>query len=171
MKALTALLLALLAPTIAWAQLSSSPIPSFTATALTGEKVRSAKLVGQPTILIVTPSKDAAEDTRLWVQALRKNIDVKAIRIRDVLAIDLPFFMSESDAIGRAKQKIPARYHDQTWIFAEQDLENALGIPANSPKAFVVVLDSAGQVLARVEGDPTAERIDQVQAAVLSTKP
>ena len=171
MKVLATVLLALLAPALVRAQPSSSPIPSFTATALTGEKVSSAKLIGQPTILIVTPSKDAAEDTRLWVKALRKNIDQKAIRIRDVLAIDLPFFMSESDAIGRAKKKIPARYFDQTWIFAEQDLENALGIPTNSHKAFVIVLDSAGQVLARVEGEPTAARIDQVQSAVLSTKP
>jgi hypothetical protein len=171
MRFLTALLLALLAPAASWSQLADSKIPSFTATALTGEKVSSAQLIGQPTVLIVTPSKDAAEDTRLWALALRKNIDEKAIRIRDVLAIDLPFFMSESDAIGRAKEKIPARYFDQTWIFAEQDLERALNIPANSSKAFVVVLDSAGQVIARVEGDPTQARIDQVQSAVLSTKP
>lgn len=54
-------------------------------------KVASAKLIGQPTILIVTPSKDAAEDTRMWAKALRKNIDQNKVRIRDVLAIDLPF--------------------------------------------------------------------------------
>ncbi len=171
MKIPVTFLLALLASAAAWSQLASSKIPDFTATALTGEKVSSAELIGQPTILIVTPSMDAAQDTRLWVEALRKNIDEKAIRIRGVLAIDLPFFMSESDAIGRAKEKIPARYLDQTWIFAEQDLENALGIPTNSHKAFVIVLDAAGQVLARVEGDPTQARIDQVQSAVLSTKP
>ena len=52
-------LFALLAPVGAWAQLSSSPIPDFTATALTGEKVSAAQLIGQPTILIVTPSTDA----------------------------------------------------------------------------------------------------------------
>jgi len=171
MKISVTFLLALLASAAAWSQLASSKIPDFTATALTGEKVSSAELIGQPTILIVTPSMDAAQDTRLWVEALRKNIDEKAIRIRGVLAIDLPFFMSESDAIGRAKEKIPARYFDQTWIFAEQDLENALGIPTDSHKAFVIVLDAAGQVLARVEGDPTQARIDQVQSAVLSAKP
>jgi cytochrome oxidase Cu insertion factor (SCO1/SenC/PrrC family) len=171
MRFLTALLFALLAPATAWSQFADSKIPRFTATALTGEKVSSAQLIGQPTVLIVTPSKEAAEDTRLWVQALRKNIDPKAIRIRDVLAIDLPFFMSESDAIGRAKEKIPARYFDQTWIFAEQELERALGIPTNSHKAFVVVLDSAGQVIARVEGNPTEARVEQVQSAVRSTKP
>jgi len=54
---------------------------------------------------IVTPSTDAAKDTRLWVEALRKNVDQSGVRVRDVFAIDLPFFMSEDDAIGRAKEK------------------------------------------------------------------
>jgi peroxiredoxin len=59
MKTVITLMLALLSPVNAWAQLSNSPIPNFTATALTGEKVSAAQLIGQPTILIVTPSTDA----------------------------------------------------------------------------------------------------------------
>lgn len=152
------------------AQAAGSPIPAFTATALTGGKVSSDELVGQPTILIVTPSKDAAQDTRLWAQALRKNIDHKSIRIRDVLAIDLPFFMSEADAIGRAKEKIPARYHDQTWLFAKPDLEKALGIAPDSHKAVVMVLNTQGKIVTRVEGDPTEQRVSKVQSAVQSLR-
>ena len=38
----------------------NSPIPSFHATALSGEKITDAKLIGQPTILIITPTKEAA---------------------------------------------------------------------------------------------------------------
>ena len=147
-----------------------SPIPSFEATALSGEKVTDAALVGQPTILIVTPSKAAAEDTRQWAVALRENLDEKSIRVRDVLAVDLPFFMSEADAIGRAKEKIPARYHDQTWILAETSLETALGIPTNSASAFVIALDSQGQIIARVAGGPTEQRIEQIRAAARSLK-
>lgn len=162
------LLLALAAMPLSLAQTADSPIPAFTATALTGGKVSSDQLVGQPTILIVTPSKDAAEDTRLWVQALRKSIDHKSIRIRDVLAIDLPFFMTEADAIGRAKEKIPARYHDQTWLFAKPGLEQALGIAPDSHKAFVIVLNAQGKIVARVEGDPTEQRVGEVQTAVRS---
>ncbi|MBA2721590.1 MAG: hypothetical protein H0U56_01575 [Methylibium sp.] len=162
---------ALLGASSAFAQTAASPIPSFTATALSGKKVTADKLIGQPTILIVTPSKEAAEDTRLWAKALRKNIDQQAIRVRDVLAIDLPFFMSESDAIGRAKKKIPARYYDQTWILAETDLEKALNIPTNSRKAFVIVLDAEGKIVARVEGEPTEARLNEVQSAVQSIKP
>jgi len=170
MKTSITLALALLAPVGAWSQLSSSPIPDFTATALTGEKVSAAQLIGQPTILIVTPSKDAAKDTRLWAQALRKNVDQSAVRIRDVLAIDLPFFMSEEDAIGRAKEKIPARYQDQTWILSESNLESALNIPRDSAKAFVFVLDAQGKVIARVEGEPNDAQLSEVEKAVRSTK-
>lgn len=166
-------LLALLAPSLApllvsaaLAQTSGSPIPSFEATVLTGQTVSSAQLIGQPTLLIVTPSKGAAEDTRLWVQALREHIDPKAIRIRDVLAVEVPFFMSEADVIGRAKAKIPQRYHDQTWITSGTRLEQALDIPVASAKAFVLVLNAQGGIVVRVAGDPTDERIQAVESAV-----
>ncbi|MCJ7592590.1 MAG: hypothetical protein MUO51_14690 [Woeseiaceae bacterium] len=148
----------------------NSPIPAFEATALSGEKITDAKLIGQPTILIVTPSKAAAKDTRKWVNALRENLDPKSIRIRDVLAIDLPFFMSEADAIGRAKEEIPARYYDQTWILNEPILEKALNIPRESASAYVIVLDSEGQIIARVSGAPTEQRVSQVMSAVRSMK-
>jgi peroxiredoxin len=169
-KKVITLALALLAPFGVWAQLSNSPIPDFTATALTGEKVSAAQLIGQPTILIVTPSKDAAKHTRMWAEALRKNVDQSAVRIRDVLALDLPFFMSEEDAIGRAKEKIPARYQDQTWILSESSLESALNIPRDSAKAFVFVLDAQGKVIARVKGAPNEAKLSEVEMAVRSTK-
>jgi hypothetical protein len=148
----------------------NSPIPSFEATALSGEKITDAKLIGQPTILIVTPSKAAAEDTRKWAIALRENLDTKSIRIRDVLAVNLPFFMSEADAIGRAKEVIPARYHDQTWILDETSLETALEIPTASASAYVIVLDAEGQIIARVSGPPTEQRVSQVKSAFRSVK-
>jgi len=170
MTRFTLLLIALSIMGGAHGQTGGSPIPSFTATALSGQKVTSDKLIGQPTLLIVTPSTDAAADTRMWVEALRKNIDPKAVRIRDVLAVDLPFFMSEADAIGRAKEKIPARYHDQTWIFAQKDLEIALDIPTDSAKAFVVVLNSEGKIVTRVEGEPTKARVEEISSAVRSLK-
>ena len=151
-------------------ELFSSPIPNFTATVLTGEKVSSAQLIGQPTILIVTPSTEAATDTRLWAEALRKNVNQREVRIIDVLAIDLPFFMSEEDAIGRAKEKIPARYQDQTWILSKSNLETALNIPSSSAKAFVFVLNAQGNTCPRrgqagqcqAHGYKTGSSLDQV---------
>jgi hypothetical protein len=161
---LAACLLSFLAP----ASNAQSDLPSFKATSLTGQTVTEQKLIGQPTILIVTPSKAAAEETRQWAQVLRKNIDPKKVFVRDVLAIDLPFFISESDAIGRAKQKIPKRFHDQTWLLAESNLEESLNIPPSSEDAFVLVLNSGGKVVARVKGEPTAQRIAEIEKAVSS---
>jgi hypothetical protein len=92
------------------------------------------------------------------------------VRIRDVLAIDLPFFMSEEDAIGRAKEVIEERYQEQTWILSESRLESALNIPRDSAKAFVFVLDTQGQIIARVEGAANAAKLSEVEMAVHSTQ-
>ncbi len=170
LTALCVAALAALAPAAGAAPADGSPIPAFEATSLKGAKVTQRQLLGQPTVLIVTPSKGAAADTRMWAKALRESLDPKAIRVRDVLAIDLPFFMSEADAIGRAKEKIPARYHDQTWLLGEPTLEKAFGIPTDSRKAFVFVLDAQGKVLARVSGEPTKQRVDEIGAAVRKVK-
>ena len=135
------------------------PWPSFMATTLSGEKVDSNKLIGQPTLLILTPSRDAAESTREWVKTLRPLIDERHYRVRDVLAVDLPFFMQEEDAIGLAKENIPKGYHDQTWILDSQAMEIALGVPADSEIAVIVVLDMNGNLISQVHGIVTPERV------------
>ena len=148
----------------------ASPIPEFDATALNGERVRSSQLIGQPTILIVTPSKGggAAQDTREWAEQLPKLIDVDKWRIRAVLAIDLPFFMDEQDALSAARDKIPPRYHDQTWLTGGTKLERALGIPPDGDQAFVLVLDETGEAVVQVSGAPTQRRLRAVEAAARS---
>jgi hypothetical protein len=147
-----------------WAQ--AQALPSIEATTLTGETVTGKNLLGQPAILIVTPSRDAAEETRQWVQALRKNLDPSEVKVRDVLALDLPFFISEQEALDRARQKIPQKYHDQTWLLAESALEQALNVPDSSEEAYVFALNPQGQVVARVRGSPTTSKIDEIQKAV-----
>lgn len=152
------------------AALADSPWPSFKATALDGDVVASDRLIGQPTLLIITPSRHAAESTRRWVNALRDELNPENYRVRDVLAVNLPFFMSEEDAIGRAKEAIPERFHDQTWILNSDVLENAFGIPSDSKIASVVVLDSAGQVVARVHGTLNESRLKTIVSAAKSLR-
>jgi hypothetical protein len=144
------------------------PWPSFTATTLSGETVDSDKLIGQPTLLILTPSRNAAESTREWANALRSKIDQSKYRIRDVLAVNLPFFMSEEDVIGRAKEKIPQRYYDQTWILNSQVMENALRVPADSDEAVICVLDKNGVLVSQVHGKVTTERMMVITVALQS---
>lgn len=149
----------------------ASPIPPFEATALTGETVSSQKLIGQPTVLIVTPSRGAADQTRRWVEALQRNVSPQGILVRDVIAIDLPFFFSEEDALGRARDRIPRQYYEQTWLLNAPVLERALNIPTGSGEAHVLVLDSQGEIVARVAGNPTDARIAEVQQAVQQVRP
>jgi len=146
----------------------AGPWPSFTATTLSGEKVDSNKLLGQPTLLILTPSSNAAKSTREWVNALRSRIDQNKYRIRVVQAIDLPFFMSEEDAMGRAKRKVPKRYHDQTWILNYQVMEEALGVQTDSDEAVIVVLDQNGDLVSQVYGMVTTARMRENTNALQS---
>ncbi|MFT6927099.1 MAG: putative transcriptional regulator [Psychromonas sp.] len=144
------------------------PWPSFTATTLSRGKVHSDKLLGQPTLLILTPSRNAAESTREWVNALQSKIDQSKYLVRDVLAVDLPFFMSEEDAIGLAKEKISTRYHDQTWILNSQVMEDALGVVSDSDQAVIVVLDKNGNLISQVHGMVTTARMSQITDALQS---
>ena len=142
------------------------PWESFTATTLTNEKVDSSVLLGQPTLLIITPSKAAADSTKAWTNALEKALEGKKLRIRDVLTINLPFFMSEADAVGRAREVVPERYYDQTWILDSQIMEEALDIPTESKLAVVLILDASGSIIARVHGQLTDLRLAVIVRAV-----
>jgi predicted transcriptional regulator len=144
------------------------PWPSFTATTLSREIVHSDKLLGQPTLLILTPSRNAAESTREWVNALRSKIDQSKYLVRDVLAVDLPFFMSEEDAISLAKEKVSTRYHDQTWILNSQVMEVALGVVSDSDEAVIVVLDKNGNLVSQVHGRVTTARMSEIIDALQS---
>jgi len=147
---------------------AESPIGAFSATSLSGQKVSEQDLLGEGSILIVTPSRDAAGDTRAWVSALQKRVDTKSRRVRDVICIDLPFFMTERDALAMAKKKIPERFHDQTWLLASTVLEDSLSVPASSSDAFVFVFDAEGTIAARVRGAPSEKRIQQLNNALSS---
>tara|TARA_R110001583_G_scaffold16561_8_gene67806 strand:+ start:788 stop:1342 length:555 start_codon:yes stop_codon:yes gene_type:complete len=150
------------------AMAGDAPWPSFMATTLSGEKVDSNKLIGQATLLILTPSRNAADSTREWANKLRSEIDQSKYRVRDVLAVDLPFFMSEEDVIGNAKEKIPQRYHDQTWILNSQIMEEALGVPSDSEEAVIVVLDNNANLISQVHGKVTTARMSEITETLKS---
>lgn len=163
-------LIALAAVPAGIAAQDTGALPQFDATVLTGERVTEQKLLGQPTVLIVTPSREAAEETRAWAKSLEGRVDLGQVRVRDVLAIDLPFFISESDALEKARERIPKEYHDMTWLTSEQTLESALNIPPSSEDPTVLVLGPQGQVMSRVSGGATQARIEQVMQGIDEAK-
>ena len=162
------LTLAMQIPLLSFAGGAETEVPweSFTATTLTNEKVDSSVLLGQPTLLIITPSKAAADSTKAWTNALEKALEGKKLRIRAVLTINLPFFMSEADAVGRAREVVPERYYDRTWILDSQIMEEALDIPTESKRAAVLILDASGSIIARVHGQLTDVRLEVIVRAV-----
>jgi hypothetical protein len=99
---------------------------------------------------------------------LRENIDESEYRVRDVLAVNLPFFMSEEDAIGRAREAVPKCYHDQTWILNSQIMEEALRVPSDSHEAVICVLDKNGILVSQVHGRVTPARVITITAALQS---
>ncbi len=161
-------------PLLAFAEAADTEVPweSFTATSLTYKKVDSSLLLGQPTLLIITPSRAAADSTKAWTNALEKALEGKKLRIRAVLTIDLPFFVSETAAVGLARAAVPERYYDQTWILDSQLMEEALGIPTASRFPSVLILDASGTIIARVHGKLTDVRLEVIVLAVnLMLKP
>lgn len=142
--------------------LAKAPWPSFTATTLTGKTVHSDQLVGQVTLLIVTPSRNAVASTRRWVKTLRSKIDQNRYRVRDVLAIDLPFFISTENALAMARKKVPQRYYDQTWLLDSTVLERELNIPRHGDQAYLLILDRQGKIQAMVHGPATQERVQRL---------
>jgi hypothetical protein len=78
---------------------------------------------------------------------LPSKIDQSKYLVSDVLAVYLPFFMAEEDAIGLAKEQVSTRYHDQTWILNSQVMEVALGVVSDSHEAVIVVLDKNGNLV------------------------
>jgi predicted transcriptional regulator len=99
---------------------------------------------------------------------LQSKIDQSKYLVRDVLAVDLPFFMSEEDAIGLAKEKVSPRYHDQTWILNSQIMEDALGVAHDSEEAVIVVLDKNGNLVSQVHGKVTTARMSEITDALQS---
>lgn len=142
------------------------PWDSFTATTLANEKVDSSQLIGQQTLLMITPSKAAGDSTKAWAKALEDKLNGTKIRIRSVLTIDLPFFMSESDAISHAREVVPERYYDKTWILDSQIMEDALDVRSDSKNAVILVIDAAGTIIARVHGRLTGQRLAVIVSAV-----
>ena len=55
-------------------------------------------------------------------------------------------------------------------ILNESSLESAFNIPRDSARAFVFVLDTQGNAIARVEGEPNDAKLSEVEKAVRSTK-
>lgn len=115
----------------------------------------------------MTPSQAAGRETRSWARRLEGSPAFSQIPVRDMICIELPFYVSRSNAIDRARKKVPPRYYGRTWMIWNTDFVKALHIPAANPHAFVIVVDAQGHVVAREHGRPDGARFSRIKRAVL----
>lgn len=160
------LTLALVTSMAASAPALGETFPPFQGMSLTGVPISKADLTGKQAILIVTPSQKAVRETQLWAQVLDAHIDQRTVLIRDILAIELPFYMSHEALVKRVKEKIPVQYHHQTWIPDNTHVKHALHIPTRAANTYVFVLDADGNVVRRIKGPPNQTRLAAVKQAL-----
>jgi hypothetical protein len=146
---------ALLLPADARAALvQGRPVPSFQATDLRGRAHVSRELRGRPTLLVIMPNRDAAGESKQWVDAIGRRYGEHRVRTVGLIALDLPFFIPESLARSIARGKVPERFWNDTWLSARGTLADTLGVQGDD-ESWVVALDATGRVRAIARGAPT----------------
>jgi len=141
---------------------SATPWQPFDAINLNGENVSSQELIGQPTVLILTPSQDAATSTERWADSLSAHIGDSEALIRCVVTMKLPFFLSADDVLDRAQDKVASRYHGMTWLLESTSFDRSLGVKPDSSTTCVALLDSTGNLVYRIHGAPSKRNIRQL---------
>lgn len=142
-------------------------VPSFEARALTDRTVTQTDLTGSPSVLIVTPTSEAGDQSRAWASTIRSEFGEK-IKQRTIIAVELPFLVTQHMAMNRARGQVDQKYWERTWLLTDSPFKEQLNIPAKSEDAFVLALDKEGKVLARVQGAPAPEKLAEIQAAFKS---
>lgn len=136
-------------------------LPFFVGTDLTGTQRRSSELTGQPAVVIAATSRSASSEAQAWANEIVQR-QGGGVPLVTLMAIDLPFFISDGMALGMARDKIPHAYWKQTWLGGEGDIQRALQLEPGSDSPYVFTLDSQGRITAAVHGrvgDPEASRI------------
>lgn len=137
-------------------------IPEFSAKALSGPNRTREDLLGRPTFLIVNPSEQAGDKSKAWAESIRRDFG-SDVRQKTIIAVDVPFFVTEYMALGQAKRSVPERYWERTWLMKNTDFEESLGIPSKSPDPRVFVLDANGKIVAQVEGKVSPEKMGRLE--------
>ena len=143
---------------VAYSQSSDAQLVS-----LKGQETTYDQLITTNSVFIYTPGRGAVESTRNWVKVLEPMATEHDIHIRDILAVNVPFFIDQKTVLKRARKKIPKRYWDQTWININGDIEEVINAGANRDEAIVMIVDQNGNVISRFLGDADAGKLDTIR--------
>lgn len=145
---------------------SSGPLfLSLSGQTLSGKPVSRNDLLGQSTLVVLTPSRKDRKESGRWFKVLSQTFSDK-VRILDIVLIDPPFFMSEKEILARARKAVPKKHWDETWLIPDVRQGGNNKTPENSEKIYVYVLDEDGDVIARVSGAPSDEKLEKIKHAL-----
>lgn len=160
-----------LLPGLASAGLSvGQPLPAFQGTDLTGTERQSSELVGRPAVVIAATSRSASGAAQAWGRALAGHTG-DGMPLITLMAVDLPFFISNGMALRVARGKIPRSYWPDTWLGGEGDIQRALELEPDSDTPYVFTLDDQGNITAAVHAGVDAPEADRIWLAVRAWSP
>jgi len=127
-----------------------APAPAFTAIDLNGHVHSSRELAQHPTLVVVCTSGDASRAADEWLQRAHAQMAHAGVRVITVVALSLPFFVTDGMVRDRARPQTPNAAWGDTWIEIHGNAQRALGVSDGSSTPYVFTVDSTGHVLASV---------------------
>lgn len=135
---------------------------SISGQSLNGKAISRKDLLGKPTIVILTPSREDRKESSLWVADIRERFG-SSVRVRDIVLIDAPFFMSEESMLTQARKVVPKKYWEETWLVPNVRNSAQLGSSEAPEKIYVYVLDGDGDVILRISGKPSNDKFEKIK--------
>lgn len=146
----------------------SDSLPRFKATALSGERKTEKDVLGQQTVLVITPTRGAARECKHWGETLERMLPAR-IALWALLALERPFFVPDKYVLRKAQEKVPSNLWDRTWLVTHGNVEKHLGVPSQAEEPYVFAVSSEGRIVARARGTVTPEKIDGIARALRCT--
>jgi hypothetical protein len=144
-------------------------VPRFKATALSGERKTERDLLGEQTVLVLTPTRRAAKECKAWGETLERALPSR-IGLWALLALDRPFFVSENYALRKAQEKVPQLRWEQTWLLTHGNVEKHLGVPSKADEPYIFAINSDGRIVAESQGTVTPEKIEHIARALRAAR-
>ncbi|XXF79918.1 hypothetical protein P2318_09270 [Myxococcaceae bacterium GXIMD 01537] len=157
---------ALLLASGAWAlPRPGQTLPPFAAKDLEGGEHESSEIRGHRTLVIAITDSEAGDAMQRWFDAADAKLGRGAYPSTALISLKLPFFVSTGAARGRAKERVPQQFWDDTWLDKNGGMARVLGLP-ESNEPFALVVDAQGRVVASAHGPPSGADAGAIWAAM-----
>lgn len=137
-------------------------IPEFSAFDLNGSRRTSSDWLKQPAVVLIIPSRKSSVEADRWVQELVPSVAEDSLL--GLIALDLPFFVSEGRARRKARSSIPREAWSRTLLAGTGEVRELLGLQPG-PHPYVVIVNERGIVTWIFRGPPRSRDVRQAVSA------